>query len=141
MDILEGYADRFQQVSIDEAYLDITSCGGYAAATEIARKIKQDIFRQEHLTCSIGVAPGKSTAKVASDFEKPGGLVVVTPERRGSSSHPCQWRKSRASAQRRQHPSGPWEYGRLAASRKRMCRTDGISGGRRPQSGTSRGGR
>lgn len=81
MDILEGYADRFQQVSIDEAYLDITSCGGYAAATEIARKIKQDIFRQEHLTCSIGVAPGKSTAKVASDFEKPGGLVVVTPER------------------------------------------------------------
>jgi len=81
MDILEGYADRFQQVSIDEAYLDITSCGGYAAATEIARKIKQDIYSQEHLACSIGVAPGKSTAKIASDLEKPGGLVVVTPER------------------------------------------------------------
>jgi len=81
MDILEGYADRFQQVSIDEAYLDITSCGSYTAATDIAKKIKQDIFEREHLTCSIGVAPGKSMAKIASDLEKPDGLVVVTPER------------------------------------------------------------
>jgi DNA polymerase IV (DinB-like DNA polymerase) len=81
MEILEGYADRFQQVSIDEAYLDVSSCGGYAAATELAKRIKEDIFRAECLSCSIGIAPGKSIAKIASDLEKPGGLVVITPGR------------------------------------------------------------
>jgi len=79
MDILERYADRFQQVSIDEAFLDVSSCGDYAAATELAKRIKEDIYRAERLTCSIGIAPGKSIAKIASDLEKPGGLVVITP--------------------------------------------------------------
>lgn len=81
MDILEGYADLFQQVSIDEAYLDVSSCGDYAAATEIAKRIKKDIYRDERLTCSIGIAPGKNIAKIASDLEKPGGLVIITPEK------------------------------------------------------------
>jgi len=81
MEILEGYADRFQQVSIDEAFLDITSCGDYISATEIAKRIKQDIFMVEHLTCSIGIGPGKTIAKIASDLEKPGGLVVISPEK------------------------------------------------------------
>ena len=79
MDILERYADRFQQVSIDEAFLDVSSCGDYAAATELAKRIREDIYRAERLTCSIGIAPGKSIAKIASDLEKPGGLVVITP--------------------------------------------------------------
>lgn len=83
MGILEGYADRFCQVSIDEAYLDITSCGGFEAAGRVGNMIKDEIRREEGLTCSIGVAPGKTIAKIASDTGKPGGLVVVPPEKVG----------------------------------------------------------
>ncbi|MEM2124229.1 MAG: DNA polymerase IV [Methanolinea sp.] len=81
MGILEGYADRFCQVSIDEAYLDITSCGDFEAAGRVGKMIKEEIRREEGLTCSIGVAPGKTIAKIASDAGKPDGLVVVPPER------------------------------------------------------------
>src|SRR5690606_28981970 len=55
MAILRGYADRFQQVSIDEAFLDVTSLRNYEWAGAMAGRIKDDILSAEHLSCSIGI--------------------------------------------------------------------------------------
>jgi DNA polymerase IV (DinB-like DNA polymerase) len=80
MRILSGYTDRFAQVSIDEAYLDVTTTGSFENAALLAARIKEQIRRSEGLTCSVGVAPGKILAKIASDYRKPGGLTVVPPD-------------------------------------------------------------
>ncbi|MBM3897619.1 MAG: DNA polymerase IV [Thaumarchaeota archaeon] len=82
MDILRNFADKFQQVSIDEAFLDVTRMikGDFEKAVDLANKIKRDVRSREKLTCSIGVGPNKLIAKMASDVQKPYGLTVVTPE-------------------------------------------------------------
>ena len=80
MAILSERADRIEQVSIDEAYLDVTSAGSFPAAEALATAIKRDIREAEGLTCSIGIAPGKVAAKIASDYWKPDGLTVVSPD-------------------------------------------------------------
>ena len=82
MEILRGYADRFEQVGIDEAYLDVTkrTKGNYSEAEELAATIKGDVLTQQKLTCSIGVGPNKLVAKIAADVQKPDGLTVVRPE-------------------------------------------------------------
>ena len=82
MEILRSYADHFEQVSIDEAYLDVTNRTkeSYVEAKHLAKTIKQEILAQTHLTCSIGVGPNKLVAKVAADVQKPDGLTVVRPE-------------------------------------------------------------
>lgn len=77
MDVLEAGADAFQQASIDEAYLDVTTLGSFEAAEDRGRQIKAEIFAKEGLTCSIGIAPNKLVAKIASDFQKPDGLTIV----------------------------------------------------------------
>ena len=79
MEILGRYAGDLHQVSIDEAYLDITHVGDYTAAGELARLIKEEIREREHLSCSIGIGPSRIVAKIASDFRKPDGLTVVPP--------------------------------------------------------------
>ncbi len=80
MQILRSYAARFQQVSVDEAYLDVTGIAkSYEEAAELARRIKREIYEKERLTCSIGIAPNKLVAKIASDHRKPDGLTVVKP--------------------------------------------------------------
>jgi DNA polymerase IV (DinB-like DNA polymerase) len=81
MRILSGYTDRFAQVSIDEAYLDVTATGSFENALLHADRIREDIRSSEGLTCSVGVAPGKILAKIASDHQKPDGMTVVTPDR------------------------------------------------------------
>jgi len=73
MDYLESYGYPLEQVSIDEAFLDVSSLGSYNAARILAGKIKASIHRQLGLTCSIGLAPSKLVAKIASDFKKPDG--------------------------------------------------------------------
>ncbi|MGA2783535.1 MAG: DNA polymerase IV [Candidatus Bathyarchaeia archaeon] len=82
MDFLKSQADIFEKVGIDEAYLDVsaTSSGKVENAKFIATIIKQLIFRQEHMTCSIGIGPNKLVAKIASAHVKPDGLTVVEPE-------------------------------------------------------------
>ncbi|WP_406655611.1 DNA polymerase IV [Methanolobus sp. ZRKC2] len=81
MDLIRIFADRFQQVSVDEAYLDVgKGIDDYESATLLARKIKDEVLRKHGLTCSVGVAPNKIIAKIASDFNKPDGLTVVRPE-------------------------------------------------------------
>jgi DNA polymerase IV (DinB-like DNA polymerase) len=80
MELLKSFADRFEQVSIDEAYLDVTkNCIHHGGPLELAKKIKLELQRVEQLTCSIGIAPNKSTAKIASDYQKPDGLTYVAP--------------------------------------------------------------
>ncbi len=80
MRITRKYADKFQQTSIDEAFLDISGCGGFEAAGKIANELKKEIFDREGLTCSIGIGPNKLIAKTASDYRKPDDLTVVQPE-------------------------------------------------------------
>ncbi|VUT27896.1 MAG: DNA polymerase IV [Candidatus Syntrophoarchaeum sp. GoM_oil] len=81
MDVLKSYADRFQQVSIDEAFLDLTDrFKRWDDAKEFARQIKQEILEITGLTCSIGCGPNKSVSKIASGFEKPDGLTIVMPD-------------------------------------------------------------
>lgn len=78
MSTLRGFADRFEQGSIDEAYLDVTSSATDArSAARVAVEVKNTVKEKHGLTCSIGVGPNKSSAKIASDRNKPDGLTVV----------------------------------------------------------------
>jgi len=72
MRILKDHADKFEQVGIDEAFLDITErARDFEGAKKLAEAIKKEISAKEGLTCSIGIGPNKIVAKVASDFQKP----------------------------------------------------------------------
>ncbi|MGH7388076.1 MAG: DNA polymerase IV [Candidatus Rokuibacteriota bacterium] len=79
MTLLASRADAFEEASIDEAYLDVSSLGSFEAAAGHARSLKREIGEREGLTCSIGLGPNKLVAKIASDFQKPDGLTVVEP--------------------------------------------------------------
>ncbi len=82
MNILKNFADRFEQVGIDEAFLDVTrrTESSFEKAEELGKKIKNELQIQEKLTCSIGVGPNKLVAKIASDSNKPDGLTIIRPE-------------------------------------------------------------
>ena len=68
-----------EQVSIDEAFVDISGCESiHGKPSEIGRKIKHAIKETVHLTCSVGIAPLKFLAKIASDMNKPDGLTVIS---------------------------------------------------------------
>lgn len=83
--ILRECADRIREVSVDEAYLDVTErtawtvVDGRTLAEGYARYVKERIAREVGVPASVGVAPNMSAAKVASDHDKPDGLVVVEP--------------------------------------------------------------
>ena len=80
-EIFRRYTDIIEPVSIDEAYLDVTTNKiGSTSAIKIAKLIQRDIWQELQLTCSAGVSYNKFLAKLASDFEKPKGLTVVLPE-------------------------------------------------------------
>ncbi|MUV59316.1 DNA polymerase IV, partial [Halobacterium sp. CBA1126] len=78
-EILYELGDTVREVSIDEAYLDITDRTAWDVAEGFARHVKQRIAREVGVPASVGVAPDMSTAKLASDHDKPDGLVVVEP--------------------------------------------------------------
>jgi len=78
-EILHECADTVREVSIDEAYLDVTERTAWEVADGFARHIRDRIRREVGVTVSVGVAPTMSTAKIASDFDKPDGLTVVEP--------------------------------------------------------------
>jgi DNA polymerase-4 len=68
-------------LSLDEAFLDVTgSITLFGPAANIAALIKRQILERTGLTASVGVAPNKLVAKIASDLDKPDGLVIVTPD-------------------------------------------------------------
>jgi len=79
--IFESYTPLVEPISIDEAFLDVTgSLRLFGEAEAIATRIKEEVRGQTQLTASVGVAPNKFLAKLASDLDKPDGLVVVTEE-------------------------------------------------------------
>ncbi|XHH08878.1 MAG: DNA polymerase IV [Candidatus Bathyarchaeia archaeon] len=82
MQIFRGYAGSLEQVSIDEAYLDVTEQvgGSFEKAREYAQKIKQEVKTEVGISLTIGVGPNKLVAKIACDNQKPDGLTVVLPE-------------------------------------------------------------
>ena len=81
MKILEKFSDTFQQVVSDEAYLDVTDiCSNFDEVRQVTENIQTDIYENLGMTISIGCAPTKSLAKIASDFNKPNGITVFTPE-------------------------------------------------------------
>jgi len=79
--VFERYTPLIQPLSIDEAFLEVTgSLRALGPAEGIAQEIKDSIRRETGLTASVGVAPNKFLAKLASDLEKPDGLTVIRPE-------------------------------------------------------------
>jgi len=88
MDILERYSPIVEQVSIDEAYLDMTGLQRLQGSPEqVAQRIKEEIRRITSLSCSVGIAPNKFLAKVASEANKPDGLTIIP---RGEASEVAQ---------------------------------------------------
>ncbi|MFZ3059240.1 MAG: DNA polymerase IV [Candidatus Methanoperedens sp.] len=81
MEILHGYCEVLEKESVDEAFCDITGkVSDFDEAKLLAVKIKEEIKQKIGLTCSIGAAPNKLVAKIASDFQKPDGLTAVKPD-------------------------------------------------------------
>ena len=79
MTVLRQFTPLVEQVSVDEAYLDVTaSLRLFGAGEQIAQEIKRRIHETTGLTASVGVAPNKFLAKLASDMRKPDGLMVIT---------------------------------------------------------------
>jgi DNA polymerase IV (DinB-like DNA polymerase) len=81
-EILMAFGEKFEQASIDEAYLEVTEkCkGDFSKAKELGEEIKAAVLKQERLTCSVGIGPNKLIAKMACDSQKPNGLTVIEPE-------------------------------------------------------------
>jgi DNA polymerase IV len=78
--VFHEFTPLVQGLSLDEAFLDVTgSITAFGPAEHIAREIKRRIRDRTELTASVGVAPNKLVAKIASDLRKPDGLVVVLP--------------------------------------------------------------
>lgn len=78
LSILDGFSPLVEPFSIDEAFLDLTGCQVVSGPpVEAALCIKQRIRAATGLTCSIGIAPNRLLAKIASDLEKPDGLVCL----------------------------------------------------------------
>jgi DNA polymerase IV (DinB-like DNA polymerase) len=97
MEIVKKYSPIYEIVSLDEAYLDLTEYShilenmrmfgeeigiekSYRKVEKLARKLKKEIFEKERLTCTVGIGPNKTIAKLAAEKAKPNGLKVVKPE-------------------------------------------------------------
>ena len=81
MSIIESFADVFEYVGRDEAYLDVTSRtdSDFERASHIAQQLKNEIQKKIKMTCSVGVSPNKLISKIASDYKKPDGLTIIKP--------------------------------------------------------------
>lgn len=76
--VMLHYADAYEPISLDEAFLDISGMGRqYPTLSSIGRAIKEEIRSAVHLTASVGIAPNKFLAKMASDMDKPDGLCII----------------------------------------------------------------
>ncbi|WP_251359857.1 DNA polymerase IV [Kangiella sp. TOML190] len=79
--IFAQYTKLIEPLSLDEAFLDVTDCQQYqGSATYIAQAIRHKIYQELSLTASAGIAPNKFLAKIASDWNKPNGQFVITPD-------------------------------------------------------------
>ncbi|MGC8787354.1 MAG: DNA polymerase IV [Anaerolineae bacterium] len=119
MAILAEYTPLLEQVSIDEAFLDVTGCEQlFGPPEEIARCIQQRIRSELGLPASLGVASNKLVAKVASTLAKPRGLLVVPPGEEAAFLAPLAieylWGVGKVTAERL-HSLGVQTIGQLAA--------------------------
>lgn len=81
MEILRGISPLVEQVSIDEAFADITGTERlHGPPVELAQRVKDTVREAVSLTCSIGIAPNRLLAKICSDFKKPDGLTIIEEE-------------------------------------------------------------
>jgi len=81
MTIIRKYSDKFEQVGIDEAFIDVTDkVNDFEDAGKLAEKLKKEILNKEKISASVGIGPNKLIAKLASDYKKPYGTTVVKPE-------------------------------------------------------------
>jgi DNA polymerase IV (DinB-like DNA polymerase) len=80
MRIVKKYSPIYEIVSLDEAYLDISFCKNWKEAENLGRKLKKEILKKEKLTCTVGIGPNKTVAKLAAEKAKPNGLKVVKPD-------------------------------------------------------------
>lgn len=81
MDILGSFSPMVEPLSLDEAFLDISGLSRHwSSPEEMARAVKQRIYEELELVASVGIAPNKFLAKLASDLEKPDGLTIIREE-------------------------------------------------------------
>ena len=80
--VFRRYTDLIEPLSLDEAYLDVTrNFENIPYASEVAKRIRAEIFEETGLTASAGIAPNKFLAKIASDWRKPNGQFVLPPQK------------------------------------------------------------
>jgi DNA polymerase-4 len=104
MKIFADFTPVVEPLSLDEAFLDVSGALGlFGRPAEIARQIRRRIFDEQQLTCSVGIAPIKSVAKLASGSCKPNGLRVVSRDGLFDFLHPLPvtalWGVGRATAE------------------------------------------
>lgn len=94
-DIILAHAPLMEDRGVDEVYIDFTEVGGgqEGGGQVLAARIQQAIFAATGLTCSVGVAPNKLLAKMASEFQKPRGISVLQPEELATRIWPLPCRK------------------------------------------------
>ena len=83
LDVIKEFADVFEYVGRDEAYLDVSTRtdGDFDKASHLAQQLKNAVRRSSRLSCSVGVSSNKLVAKIASSFKKPDGLTIISPEK------------------------------------------------------------
>jgi DNA polymerase IV (DinB-like DNA polymerase) len=82
MRLIRGKVEAFEQVSIDEAFVDLTGvAGSLEQALVWIANLKTELWTKTGLTCSVGLAENKSAAKIATDLQKPDGVTVIAPGR------------------------------------------------------------
>jgi DNA polymerase IV (DinB-like DNA polymerase) len=83
MSIIKNFADIFEYIGRDEAYLDVSEKveQDFVKASHIAQQIKNEVREKTKLTCSVGISPNKLLSKIASGYKKPDGLTTITPDK------------------------------------------------------------
>jgi len=93
-EVFDGFTDLVEPLGVDEAFLDVTASRRlFGPGPELARRLKDEVRAATGLTASVGVAASKFVAKIASDLEKPDGLVVVDPGREAEFLAPLPVRR------------------------------------------------
>lgn len=91
--IAANFASKIEIASIDELYLDLSYCRSFKKAATLTQVLQKQIKQEQKLSCSLGLAPNKLLAKIASDFKKPGGLTIVYPAQAQEFLDPLPVRK------------------------------------------------
>ncbi|MCG8572792.1 MAG: DNA polymerase IV [Spirochaetes bacterium] len=122
MEILRSFSPAVEQVSVDEAFMDCTGTELlFGSPEELGKKIKQAIKEKTNLTASVGMAVNKSIAKIASDLDKPDGLIIVPPDKEKEFLAPLDIGKIWGIGKKSQiqlHQLGIYQVGQLAAWEK-----------------------